>query len=302
MGQNKKQVKLMEPKPVDVISKRSSLMNIRSLLLVVIIVMFLLTGCNNAAAFEAEPTPVGPAATLTISGSGSVTAVLSGIQAAFEADNPGYHLEVLPGSGTGGGVQGIVQGMLDVAGMARPPKDEEAAQQVEYVEFGQAGQAVITHAQVGVTDLTSAQVAAIFSGEITDWSEVGGPILPVILYVRDEGDSSTKALRSVIMGDSPFADTVAQVLTSQNDMQSAVAGTPGSVGIATWPAALAERARVKAIAIDGLAPGDAGYPMVSPLGLGYLTDRQAEVQPLVDWLRSESGQAALQKLDVIVSQ
>jgi len=276
-------------------------MKLHHLFTLVMLSMFLVTACGSVAATEIPltPTPAAPQVTLTLSGSGSATGVLSAVQPVFEAAVPGYHLKVLPGSGTGGGVKGIVGGVLDVAGMARPPKDEEAAQGVEYVSFGQAGQAVITHPDVGIENLTADQVKAIFSGEITQWSDVGGPALPIILYVRDEGDSSTKALVSVVMGDAPFADTVAQVLTSQGDMLSAVSGTPGSVGIATWPTALAEGAKVQPVNLDGLAPGNSAYPMVSPLGIGYLTERKADVQPLIDWLLSEQGKAALQKFDMI---
>jgi ABC-type phosphate transport system substrate-binding protein len=103
----------------------------------------------------------------------------------------------------------------------------------------------------------------------------------------------------VVMGDTPFAETVAQVLTSQSDMLASVSGTPGSVGIATWPTALAEGAKVQPVNLDGLAPGNSAYPMVSPLGIGYLTERKADVQPLIDWLLSEQGKAALQKFDMI---
>jgi phosphate transport system substrate-binding protein len=263
--------------------------------------LLVVTGCSSVAAESApsQATPPKAQVVLKVSGSGSATAVLSAIQSSFEADTHGYRLEVLPGTGTSGGVEGIVQGVLDVAAMARPPKDEEAAQNVEYVEFGQAGQAVITHPDMGVSDLTAPQVAAIFFGEITNWSEIGGPNRPIILYVRDEGDSSTKALRSVIMKDIPFAESVAQVFTSQGDMLTAVAGTPDSLGIVTWPTALANGADVQAVSIDGVAPGDSSYPMTSPLGIGYRADRQTDMQPLIDWLRSEQGRAALGKYDMI---
>jgi phosphate transport system substrate-binding protein len=269
----------------------------------VLLALLVTTACSSAAAESATSQVTAPKTqvVLRVSGSGSATAVLSAIQPAFEADTPGYRLEVLPGSGTGGGVKGIVQGALDVAAMARPPKDEEAAQNVEYVEFGQAGQAVITHPDVEVSNLTSAEVAAVFSGEITNWSEIGGPNRPIILYVRDDGDSSTKALRSAVMGDVPFAESVAQVLTSQGDMLAAVAGTPDSLGIATWPTALAKGAEVQAVTIDGISPGDSNYPMTSPLGIGYLAERQAEMQPLIDWLRSEQGRAALGEYDMITA-
>ena len=268
---------------------------------VVLLVALLLTACRTPTATP-DPTPTSrPQITLTISGSGTTGAVLSGIKPVFEADVPGYTLKILPGSGTGGGVKGVLEGILDVAAMARPPKDEEAAQGIEYAEFGQSGVAVYTHAQVGVTDLTSAQVLAIFSGAITNWSEAGGKDQPLILYVRDEEDSSTQSLRDSIFGEIAFPEA-AQVMTSQADMQAAVAGTPGSVGFGSWPAALAEQADVKAIALDGVAPGDSAYTLTGPVGIGYLTADKANIQPLIDWLLSEKGQAALRKFDVILSK
>jgi phosphate transport system substrate-binding protein len=256
-----------------------------------------LVACGRAGG-DATPT-IGARVTLKVSGSGTTSAILKGVGPAFEADVPGYTLQVLVGSGTGGGVEGTVKGVLDVAAMARPPKEEEAAQGIEYVEFGHSGVALYTHSGVGVTDLTTAQALSILSGETTNWSQVGGPDLAIILYVRDEGDSSTKALREHIFGDAAFPES-AKVLTSQADMQTAVAGTVGSVGMGSWPSALAEGADVRSIALDGVAPGDQSYPMVSPIGIGYLSARKADVQPLIDWLLSAQGQEALGEFDVII--
>jgi phosphate transport system substrate-binding protein len=251
-----------------------------------------------------EPTPVptvAPQATLTISGSGTTTLILSAVEPAFEADVPDLNLDILPGSGTGGGVTGVLEDILDVAAMARPAKEEEAAQGIEYFEFGQSGVALYTHLDVGVTDLTTAQAKSVLLGEVTNWSQVGGPDQEIVLYVRDEGDSSTEAVRETVMGDEPFPG-IAQVITSQADMQAAVANTPGSVGFGSWPAALASEADLRAIALDGVAPSDPANPMVSPVGLGYLAADQAAVQPLMDWLASEQGQAALREYGVITTR
>jgi len=272
-----------------------------SAVLFIVISLPALVACSNTLAVAESAAAATPINTLTISGSGSVVPILEAIQSDFEADTPNYRLEVLPGSGTGGGVKGLLQGVLDIAAMARPPKDEEIAQNVKYAGFGQAGNGILIHPEVGVTNLTSAQVTAIFSGQVTNWSEVGGPDLPIILYVRDEGDSSTDALRSFVMGDTPFPETMAQVITSQSDMFASVAGTPGSIGVGTWPAVLATGAKVNVVAIDGVAPGDPHYPMKNPLGIGYLANRQDDMQPLIDWLQSGKGQTALQKFDVIFS-
>jgi phosphate transport system substrate-binding protein len=235
-------------------------------------------------------------ATLTISGSGSTTTVLEAVKAAFEADTPGYQIEVLSGTGTGGGVQGVVDSTLDAAAMARAPKDDEA---IEYAEFGRSGQALYVNEGVGDIDLTSQQASSIVFGEITNWSEVGGPDMEIVLYVRDESDSSTTELREALFGDEPFAET-AQVMTSQGDMLNAVERIEGAIGFGSWPAALAVGAKVKPVSLDGVKPADSQYPITTALGIGFLAERQTDVQPLIDWLLSDAGKTALREIGVTV--
>jgi len=237
-----------------------------------------------------------PVITLSVSGSGGTTAVIEAIKPAFEAANPGYQLEPLTGTGTGGGVKGVLDGTLDIAAMARAPKDDEA---VAYAEFGQAGQALFVNVGVGEIQLTNQQASDIIFGKITNWSEVGGPDLDIVLYVRDEGDSTTSVMRKALFGDDPFP-TTAQVMTSQGDMIRAVEGIEGAIGMGSWPAVMAAQGNVKAVQLEGVAPDDPKYTVTGPLGLGYLETRQADVQPLIDWLKSDQGKAELRKVGVLV--
>jgi phosphate transport system substrate-binding protein len=283
--------------------KPVTLENLKNIIGLLFIALFFV-GCAFSGAAEPTAPPVPEPAeqiVLKASGSGSTTTVLDAISPAFEAGTPGYDLEVLSGSGTGGGVKGIVGGVLDVAAMARPPKPEEAEQNVEFFQLGQSSVPIITHANVGITELSTAQVEDILMAQITNWSEVGGPDLQIILYVRDEGDSSTKGLRADIIGDAVFPEA-AQALTSQGDMLKAVEGTPGAVGIATWATALAKGTNVNAVAIDGVAADSPDFPIRTTLGIGYLTNRKADVQPLINWLQSEEGQQKLQEYDIVTAQ
>jgi phosphate transport system substrate-binding protein len=264
-----------------------------AVIVVIVVIAVLVLSSGDDDGEEAEPAEQ---ITLTVSGSGGTSGILEAIAPAFSADVPNYTIEVLTGTGTGGGVAGVIDGTLDIAAMARPPKEDEA---VEYVEFGLSGQALYVHPGVGDIDLTPEQASAIVFGEVTNWSEVGGPDMDLVLYVRDEGDSSTAALREAIFGDEPFAES-AQVLTSQGDMINAVQGIEGAVGFGTWPAVLAAGANVTPVSLDGVAPADPAYPITGALGIGYLAERQEDVQPLIDWLLSEAGRTALQGIDVIV--
>lgn len=263
-----------------------------------LLAMLILSACSGT---PAAPTPtVHPVVNLKVSGAGTITAVMEALQPAFEAATPGINLEVLESSSTGSGVKGILEGILDLASMSRPPKDEEASQNVKYFEMGLVGQAIIIHPSAeGVTSLNNQQIADIFLGKVTNWSEVGGPDLEIILYVRDPDDSSTKVLRKAIVGEIPFPET-AQVMTSQGDMITVVEGTPGAIGIAAYPIVLVKEAKVLVVSVNGLQPNDPSYAMSESSGLGFMADRQNDVQPLLDWLSSADGQAALKALGFIL--
>ena len=86
-----------------------------------LIAALLLAACGSLSTQPPTPT-VPPLVTLKASGSGTVTTVLEALKPAFEVATPGYKLEVLQGDSTGSGVTGILEGLLDVAAMARAPK------------------------------------------------------------------------------------------------------------------------------------------------------------------------------------
>lgn len=267
--------------------------------------LLVVSGCNSddddSNSDKKNPTAAPETTvTLTVSGSGSVQTILSAVEAVFEKDTPGYHLDILSGSGTDGGVQGVTDGTLTVAAMARPPKDEELekAPTFQYVEFGRGPHTLLVHPELGITELTTEQAVSILTGEITNWSEVGGPDMAIVLYIRDESDSSTKALRKACFGENVFAES-AQILTSQGDMAAAVSSTPGSLGFGAWTAMLALKSDVTGIALDGIKPADTNYPILEPMGIGYLAAQEETVQPFIDWLLSEAGQAALAEFGLL---
>ena len=235
-------------------SLRSKTLVILSLAMIGLILLLAACGGDDEEAATIEPTQEAEQVTLVISGSGTTTQILAGVEAAFEADNPGYDLDLLAGSGTGGGVQGILDDVLDVAAMARAPKDEEAEQGVQYVEIGLVSEGILTHPDVGVTELTTEQMIGIFTGEIENWSEVDGPDLTVSVFVRDEADSSTQAMRESVLGDTEFPEAIVSVMTSQSEMQAAVSGNEGAIGYGSWSSAVAAGADVVALEIDGMHP------------------------------------------------
>lgn len=271
---------------------------VRNSLLVAVLATLALgfvAGCSKPTP---AATPAPAKVVLTASGSATTSNLLGSIKAAFEAGVPDYSLNVLPGTGTGGGVEGAIQGVLDVAAMGRRPNDDEASQ-IEFVSLGWGAEIPIAHADVGVTNLTKQELVAIFSGEITNWSQVGGPDLGIIVYVRGSDTVHTKVIREHVFGDAPFAET-AQMMGGLGDMTAAVEGTPGGVGYGNCPGVIGSGVDVQAIAVDGLEHDNPAYLALLELGIGYLPERQADVQPLIDWLFSEPGQTALREAGMMI--
>ncbi|MCK6580218.1 MAG: substrate-binding domain-containing protein, partial [Anaerolineae bacterium] len=214
--------------------------------------IMLLAACSPANVPTPTPTtiPSEPASviTLTISGSGSVSPILAAVADEFEATTPGYLLDVLPGSGTGGGVTGVLEGVFDAAAISRAVKDSEIEQGIEGIQFGITSTVVIAHPDVNVTELTGEQLTAILTGTIVNWSEVGGSDLPIIVYVREPDEGNTIAIRDTYIGDAEFSAS-AVTMTSQSDMQNAVSSVSGAVGFATWATVVANQANVKVLII-----------------------------------------------------
>ena len=274
------------------------------LFILLAIIVLILAACNSSDdSFDNNEIKQEETTTITISGSGGVVTILKSIEADFEADNPAYDLDILAGSGTGGGVQGVSKGLLDIAAMQRPPKDTEleAAPSFVYVPLGEAGVAIMVHPSVTVDSLTSEQVTNILSGEITNWSEVGGLDKDIVLFVRDEEETSTGLLRDHVIGEITFSETTI-ILTSASDMISSIESTEYSIGYGTWSAVLAGGTDINAVDLDGIAPTEATYPMLTSVGIGYLQVKSDIVEVLVDWLVSATGQIALANVGIIIEE
>ncbi|GAC1541075.1 MAG: PstS family phosphate ABC transporter substrate-binding protein [Herpetosiphon sp.] len=244
--------------------------------------------------------PPGRQVVLKVSGAKSVLLTLRALKPAFEAATPGYRLDILSGPDTTTAVEATIKGVVDVAGMARPIKSDEAAQEMEYYQLGTAPIAVLAHAEVGVATLTGTQLTEIFAGTITNWAQVGGDDLPIVVFVLTEQALPTRSIREAVIGDRLFAKTATHIVTVQgDDMYSAVAGTKGSIGYGSWTVALLKKVGARPIALNGVVPEDRSYPVKTALGIGFLRYRQGDVQPLVDWLHSREAKVALQRLAVI---
>ncbi|HLY27652.1 MAG TPA: substrate-binding domain-containing protein [Aggregatilineales bacterium] len=258
--------------------------------------------CNSAP--QTTPTATNvlkPRTTLTISGASTALSIMKSLQPAFEADNANYSLQILESTGTSGNsgaIKGIGDKTLDLGLLTRDLTDTQRASGINAVTFGKGSVAAFVHPGVNITTLTSQQLTDIYAGHVSNWSQVGGADLPVVLFIRQPDENVTQKLRDAYFGKTPFPSN-AQLLNNSKDIVTAVSGTAGGIGYGDWPAVVAENSPIKPVALDGVGPTDSTYPLTNNLTVAYLKERQSDIQPFTDWLVSKRGQDELVKLGVI---
>ena len=153
-------------------------------------------------------------------------------------------------TGSGSGIEAVKNGTADIGLASRSLKDEEKSDGLTETVIALDGIAVIVNAQSKVTDLTVEQIAKIFTGEITDWSEVGGDPGAISCIGRESGSGTRDGFESITgTKDSCKLD---QELTSTGGVIEAVAGNPNAIGYVSL-SAVEGKDTVKAVTVGGVA-------------------------------------------------
>ena len=163
------------------------------------------------------------------------------------SDNSGVSV-TYDATGSGAGIEAASNGSADIGLSSRALKDEEKSSGLVGTTVALDGIAVIVNPANGVEDLTVEQIAKIFTGEITDWSELGGAAGTISCIGREAGSGTRDGFETI----TGTKDTcvLAQELTSTGAVIEAVAGNPNAIGYASLPAL---KDTVKAVTVDGVA-------------------------------------------------
>ena len=188
--------------------------------------------------------------TVSTDGSTSMEKVIGALKETFEAENTGVEVTYNP-TGSSAGITAVAEGRCDIGLSSRNLKDSEIGQGLTGTVLAYDGIAVVINPKNTVEDLTVEQIAAVFKGEITNWSEVGG-IDAEIVCIGREASSGTRSGFEEIVG---VEDACAyrQELSSTGDVITAVSQNPGAIGYASLASV---KDTVKAIKVGGVAPGD----------------------------------------------
>ena len=183
-------------------------------------------------------------------GSTSMQKVISALGEAFMEEFDAKFTYNATGSGTG--IKAVKDGTCDIGLSSRYLKDSEKAEGLKETILAIDGIAIIVHTENAVADLTVEQISAIFKGEITNWSEVGGKDGQIVCIGREESSGTRDGFESIT--DTEYVCQYRQELTSNGAVLTAVAENPNAIGYVSLSSV---KDTVKAIRVGGVAPSEA---------------------------------------------
>ena len=181
-------------------------------------------------------------------GSTSMQKVIMSLKETFEGENSGVEVTYNP-TGSTAGITAVLEGRCDIGLSSRNLKDSEKEQGMVGTVLAYDGIAVIVNPENTVEDLTIEQIAAIFTGVITNWSELGGIDAEIVLIGREAGSGTRSGFEEIV--DVEDACQYRQELTSTGDVITAVSQNPGAIGYASLASV---KDTVKAIKVGDVAP------------------------------------------------
>ncbi len=187
---------------------------------------------STAAGSTASSTAAALSGNVATGGSTSMKNVIAALTEGFAEVEPGVTVSYDP-TGSGAGITGATDKTLDIGLSSRALKDDEKAD-VDGTTIALDGIAIIVNNASKVEDLTVDQLKQMFTGEITNWSEVGGDDGEIVLIGREAGSGTRDGFESIV--DVKDSCKYAQELTATGAVISAVEANPLAIGYASLSA------------------------------------------------------------------
>ena len=217
-----------------------------SLMVVAVLLVAALTGCGTTN--SDTPKDNGQVSgTVSTDGSTSMEKVIGFLSEAYMNKNSAVKVTYNP-TGSGSGIKAVQAGSCDIGLASRDLKPEEATD-LNGTVVAIDGIAMIVNKENPVKDLTIEQIAALYKGEITNWSEVGGADAPVVLIGREAASGTRDGFESIT--DTEDACKYNQELTSTGDVVQTVSSNPNAIGYASLASV---KDTVKLISVEGVTP------------------------------------------------
>lgn len=241
---------------------------------------------------------------ITLAGSTSMEKLANAMAEAFMEKYP--NVTVAPEfTGSGAGLESLAKGTVDIGDASRALSDDEKAGGAVENIVAIDGIAVITDPENAVSDITSEQLAQIYTGEITNWSDLGGADEQIVVIGREAGSGTRDAFEEI--NDVKDACKYAQELDSTGAVLAKVAATPGAIGYVSLDVV---DDTVKALQLNSVDATEdnilAGtYVLQRPFvmaTMGEISEQNDLVKAFFDFIHSEEGQQVITSVGLIIPQ
>lgn len=272
---------------------------------------FGLVGCGSESPQSADAAEQGKNeesvelnGTIKLAGSTSMEKLCEAMSESFMEKNPGVTVTV-EYTGSGAGLESLAAGSVDIGNASRGLKDEEKASgEVENI-VAIDGIAVITNKSCSIKNVTSKDLAKIYTGEITDWAELGGEEQPIIVIGREAGSGTRDAFEELLEVKDVCA--YAQELDSTGAVLAKVAATPGAIGYVSLDVV---DDTVSELKIDGVEPTEeeilaGNYMLQRPFVMatkGEISEQNELVQTWFNYINSDDGKEVIKQVGLIIPQ
>ena len=239
---------------------------------------------------------------ITLAGSTSMEKLANAMAEAFMEKYP--NVTVAPEfTGSGAGLESLAKGTVDIGDASRALSDDEKADGAVENIVAIDGIAVITDSENTVSDITSEQLAQIYTGEITNWSDLGGADEQIVVIGREAGSGTRDAFEE--LSDVKDACKYAQELDSTGAVLAKVAATPGAIGYVSLDVV---DDTVKALQLNSVDATEdnilAGtYVLQRPFvmaTMGEISEQNDLVKAFFDFIHSEEGQQVITSVGLII--
>lgn len=210
-----------------------------TLILISLLTAVFLTGCGQEGASDR---------TVSTDGSTSMEKVIGVLGEVFASEQDGITVTYNP-TGSGSGIQAVLEGRCDIGLSSRTLKEEESAQGLTAAVLAYDGIALVVHPDNPITDLNAETIAAVYTGEVTNWKDLGGADAEIVLIGREAGSGTRDGFESAIgeEGNCRYR----QELTSSGDVLTAVSQNPSAIGYVSLSAV---KDSVGILSVDGVVP------------------------------------------------
>ena len=269
--------------------------------LILALAVALVASCGGAGPIGSQPTPDPLAGTFVTKGGGGAIDAVKALTAGFSAAHPTVIWQGFDDVGSDAGVSLTVSGNIDLGYISRDLKAPEKGT-VETVSIGASGTGVGVNSSSAVKALTKDQVVKIFTGQITDWKDVGGAPGKIRVLLREPESSTRSAFESYFFGSTKpvYAKDAIEVFQIDETIK-AIGSFKDSIGMMTMNAKAFGAADLRLLTIDNIAAtretlANGTYPIRRPLYFVAHTETtkvKPTVKAFLEFVKGTEGQKIL---------